>query len=71
MPDIRDHIRNWLIATNWIEVHRMMHDPESILSYQFYRPAYMKEVEARYLIHDNKTQHIQWEDPKEAPTSPS
>ena len=69
MSDIRDHIRNWLIATNWIEVSQMMEGDVNALSFQLYRPNYVREAEDRYLK-KIAIEH-QWEDPKEAPTSPS
>ena len=69
MPDIRDHIRNWLTAVNMIEVSQMMEGDTNTLSFQLYRPSYVREAEDRYLK-KIAIEH-QWEDPKEAQTSPS
>lgn len=63
MRDIRNHIRNWLMAVNMIEVSQMMEGDINTLSFQLYRPDYIREAEDRYL---KKTaiEH-QWVDQKE------
>lgn len=63
MRDIRNHIKQWLTAVNMIEVSQMTEGDVNALSFQLYRPNYVREAEDRYL-RKIAIEH-QWVDQKE------